>query len=110
MSEGGSISGHLNEFNMVTNQLSSVIVDFDDEFRALLILFSLPESWNDLVMVVINYVSGSNTLKFDHVVDVILRKEMRWKITCETSCNALRKDKVHLKKDYRAPMKQRDGQ
>ena len=46
MSEGGSVADHLNEFNMVTNQLSSVKVDFDDEVRALLILCSLPESWN----------------------------------------------------------------
>jgi hypothetical protein len=38
MLEGGSVVDHLNEFNMVTNQLSSVKVDFDDEVRALLIL------------------------------------------------------------------------
>jgi hypothetical protein len=62
MSEGGSVADHLNEFNTVTNQLSSVKVDFDDEVRALLILCSLPERWNDLVMVVSNSVSGSNTL------------------------------------------------
>jgi hypothetical protein len=43
MSEGGSIEDHLNEFNTVTNQLSYVKVDFDDEVRALLILCSLPE-------------------------------------------------------------------
>jgi hypothetical protein len=42
MSEGGSVADHLNEFNMVTNHLSSVKVDFDDEVRALLILCSLP--------------------------------------------------------------------
>jgi len=35
MSEGGSITDHLNEFNMVTSQLSSVKVNFDDEVRAL---------------------------------------------------------------------------
>ena len=43
---------------MVTNQLSSVKVDFDDEVRALLILCSLSESWNGLVMAVSNSVSG----------------------------------------------------
>ena len=43
MSEGGSVTDHLNEFNTVTNQLSSVSVNFDDEVRALLILCSLPE-------------------------------------------------------------------
>jgi hypothetical protein len=77
MSEGGFVSDHLNEFNMVTNQLSSVKVDFDDEVGALLIMCSLPESWNGLVMVVSNFVYGSNTLKFDDVVGVILREEMR---------------------------------
>ena len=44
MSEGGSIVDHLNEFNTLTNQLSSIKVNFDDEVRALLILCSLLES------------------------------------------------------------------
>ena len=46
MSEGGSVENHLNEFNTVTNQLSSVKVDFDNEVRALLIPCSFPEIWN----------------------------------------------------------------
>jgi hypothetical protein len=69
---------------MVTNQLSSVKVEFDDEVRALIILCSFPGSWNGLVMDVSNFVSGSNTLKFYDVVGVILSEEMRWKITGET--------------------------
>jgi hypothetical protein len=77
MSEGGSVTDHLNDFNMVTNQLISVKVDFNDEVRALLILCSLPERWNGLVMAVSNSVSGSNTLKFDDVVGFILSEEMR---------------------------------
>ena len=44
MSEGGCVANHLNEFNTITNQLSSVKLDFDDELRALLILCSLLES------------------------------------------------------------------
>jgi len=55
-------------------------VDFDDEVRALLILCSLPESWDGLVMTVSNSVSGSNNLKFDDVVGVILSDKMRRKI------------------------------
>jgi hypothetical protein len=62
---------------MVTNQLSYVKVDFDDESRALLILCSLRERWNDLVMAISKSVSISNTLKFDDVVGVILSDEMR---------------------------------
>ena len=50
MSEGGSVAYHLNEFNIVTNKLSYVKVDLDDEVREILILCSLSESWNGLVM------------------------------------------------------------
>jgi len=89
MSEGGSIADHLNDFNTVTSQLSSVGVKFDDEIRALLFLCSLPESWNGLVMAISNSVSGSSTLKFDDVFGAILSKEMRWKSSSETSRNAL---------------------
>ena len=76
MSEGGSIADHLNEFNTVTSQLSSVGVTFDDEVRDLLFLCSLPESWNGLVMDISNSISGSSTLKFDDVVGAILSEEI----------------------------------
>ena len=52
--------------------LQIIKVDFDDEVMALLILCSLKESWNGLVMAVSNSVSSSNTLKFDDIVSVIL--------------------------------------
>ena len=89
MSEAGSVADHLNEFNTVTSQLSSVGVNFDDEFRALLFLCSFLESWNGLVMAISNSVYGSSTLNFDDVVGAILSKEMRRKISSETSGNAL---------------------
>ena len=76
MSEGGYVVDHLNEFNTVTSQLSSVGINFDDEVRALLFLCSLPESWNGLVMAISNSVSRSSTLKFDGVVGAILSEEM----------------------------------
>ena len=41
-SEGGSVVDRLNEFNMITSNLSCLKVNFNDEFRALLIFFSLP--------------------------------------------------------------------
>ena len=72
MAKGGSIVDHLNEFNTITSQLSSVGVNFDEEIRALLILCSLPKRWNSLVMVMSNYVPGSSTLKNDDVIGVIL--------------------------------------
>ena len=41
MVENTLITQHLNEFNTITNQLSSVKIDFDDEIHALIILASL---------------------------------------------------------------------
>ena len=76
ISECGSVVDNLNEFNTLTIQLSSIKVNFDDEFRALLIFCSLPESWNSLVMAVSNSIPSSNNLKFDDVVGVILSEEM----------------------------------
>ena len=34
MVENASVAQHLNEFNTIINQLSSVEIDFDDEIRA----------------------------------------------------------------------------
>ena len=44
MVEGSPMAQHLNEFNTITNQLSFVEIDFDDEIRALIVLASLPNS------------------------------------------------------------------
>ena len=54
MVETASIAQHLNEFNTITNQLSSVEIDFDDEICALIVLASLPNSWEAMRMVVSN--------------------------------------------------------
>ena len=62
MAEGGSIENYLNKLNTITSQLSFVGINFDEEIMALLILCSLPESQNSLVMVVSNSIFGSNTL------------------------------------------------
>jgi hypothetical protein len=99
MLECGSVADHLNEFNMITNQLSSVKVDSDDEVRDLLILCSLPESSNSLVMVVSNSISGSNTLKFDDVVGFILSEEMQRKSIGDTLGNALNMESRGRQKD-----------
>ena len=38
MATNASVAQHLNEFYTITNQLSSVEIDFDDEIRALIVL------------------------------------------------------------------------
>ena len=44
IAENASVAQHLYKFNTITNQLSSVEIDFDDEIRALIVLASLPNS------------------------------------------------------------------
>ena len=60
------VAQHLNEFNTSTNQLSIVGIEFDDEVRALILLASLPNSWEAMRMVVINY-AGKSKLKYDDI-------------------------------------------
>jgi hypothetical protein len=79
MVEGESVEDHSNDFNTITSQLISLNIKSDEEVRDLLILCSLPESWNSLVMAVSNFVFGSNTLKLDDVIGVILSKEIHRK-------------------------------
>ena len=63
---------------------------FEDEIQALLLLSSLLDSWDNLVVVVSSFVSDTNTLKFDDIFGVLPSKEMQRKSTGETSSTALR--------------------
>ncbi|WVZ00646.1 hypothetical protein V8G54_026715 [Vigna mungo] len=56
----------------------SIGIEFDNEVRALILLSSLPESWNAIVTAVSSS-SGSNKLKFDDVRDLILSEEIQRK-------------------------------
>ena len=44
MSEGGSVAVYINKFNMITSQLGSVEINFEDEIKILILMSSLPES------------------------------------------------------------------
>ena len=66
MTEGASVTDHINEFNVITTQLSSVEITFEDEVKALILLSSLPESWSATVTAVSSS-SGSAKLKLDDV-------------------------------------------
>lgn len=75
MVEGGAVAEHLNEFNTVISQLTTVDINFDDEVIALLILSSLLESEDELVMVLRNSL-GSGTLKFNDVMNILLSEKV----------------------------------
>ena len=75
MVEGTPAAQHLNEFNNITNQLSSMEIVFDDEIRALIVLASLPNSCEAMRMAVNNSV-GKSKLKYDDIQDLILSEEV----------------------------------
>ena len=64
--EGTPVAQHLNEFNTITNQLSLVEIEFDDEVRALILLASLPNSWEAIRMAVSNS-TGKSKLKYNDI-------------------------------------------
>ncbi|CAH9109835.1 unnamed protein product [Cuscuta epithymum] len=78
MSEGTCVVDHLNEFNVITTQLSAVEIKFDDEIHALILLSSLPESWNG-TMTAVSASSGKEKLKFDEVRNLVVSEEIRRK-------------------------------
>ena len=84
MAENISITQHLNEFNTITNQLSSIEIDFDDKIHALIVLASLPNSWEAIKMVVSNS-TGKEKLKYNDIRDLILTEEIRRRDASETS-------------------------
>ena len=69
MAEGMLVTQHLNEFNIITNQLSSVEIDFDDEIQALILLASLSNGWEAIRMVVSNFVDKAK-LKYEDIRDL----------------------------------------
>ena len=81
MAEGAAVAKHLNEFNTITNQLSSMEIEFDDEICALIVLASLPNSWEAIRMAVSNS-AGKGKLKYDDIQDLILREEVHKRDAC----------------------------
>ena len=49
MYESASVADHINEFDMMVSQLSSIKINFEDEIKALILIPSLPESWDIVV-------------------------------------------------------------
>ncbi|XP_075494914.1 uncharacterized protein LOC142532523 [Primulina tabacum] len=76
MREDASVAKHINEFNTIVSQLTSVEIKFDDEIRALILLASLPDNWEPMRAAVSNSV-GKRKLQFNDVRDQILAEKVR---------------------------------
>jgi hypothetical protein len=83
MKEGTTIVDHLNTFNTLIVQLTSMEVKFKDEDKAIILLCSLPESWDNLVTSI--SFSSIDVLDYDSIVGALLAEEMRRKSSQETS-------------------------
>ena len=59
LKEGKSIAEHLSEFQDLVNQMVTMKLVIDDELQALLLLSSLPDSWETLVVLLSNSAPNS---------------------------------------------------
>ena len=83
MKEGTNIVDHLNVFNTLIFQLSSMDVKINDEDKAVNLLCTLLESWGQVVSSII--LSTTDTVEFDNLVGALLPEELRKKSIFETS-------------------------
>ena len=83
MKEGMKIENHLNVFNTLIFQLSSMDFKIDDEDKAVNLLCTLPKSSGQVVPSI--SLSTTDTLEFDNVDGALLSEELRKKISLENS-------------------------
>ncbi|MCO5596494.1 hypothetical protein L7F22_050557 [Adiantum nelumboides] len=78
MKEGGTVSGHLNEFNIIFSQLTVQGLNFDEEIKCIFLLCNLPSSWDTFCTAISN--STVNTgLVYNDVVGSLLIEEIKRK-------------------------------
>ena len=80
--EGALFAENLNAFNIITNQLAYVKIILDDEIRDILLMCSMSDSWENLV-VAMSTLATIGTLKFDDVSNNLMNEELRRKSITE---------------------------
>ena len=76
MHEGDSFSAHLHDFNTLISQLVSIGVKFEDDDKAITLLCSLPNSWDNLIVVI---GGGDKELSHETVCAALLSEKTRRK-------------------------------
>jgi hypothetical protein len=83
--DGEDASVHINEFQGFLNQLSLMNLELADKMQALILLSSLPDSWETL-MVSLNNSTSNGKIILKKVKDIILNEEKmrKWTSTYES--------------------------
>ncbi|RDX98858.1 hypothetical protein CR513_18170, partial [Mucuna pruriens] len=76
--EGTSLSDHLNEFQGIIDQMLGMDIKFEDEILGLLLLNSLPESWETFKISITNS-TPNGVVSLQMVKGSVLNEEMRRK-------------------------------
>lgn len=77
MEAGANLMDHMNVFKGLLNQLERVGVKIEEEDRALLLLTSLPDTYDNIVDI---FLYGKDTLKMEEVESTLLSSERRKKV------------------------------
>jgi len=72
MTEEADFNQYLDEFNKITTELDSLEVKIEKEGKALLLLASMPSSFDNIVT---SHLFGKKTLRLDEVVVALLMNE-----------------------------------
>ena len=83
---------HTSSFQGIVNKLVAVKMNIDDEMQASLLISSLPDSWETLVVTVSNF-TPNEILTMESVKDSLLNEEARKKEKSESSARALAHEK-----------------
>jgi hypothetical protein len=85
MKESDSITAHLIDYEGIISQLSAQGMTIDDELKALLLMSSLPPSWETFVTTVCN--ASATAVKYSETTSSILSEDARRKTFVQNSAN-----------------------
>lgn len=74
MEEGGNLMEHMNVFNGLLDQLAKAAVKIEEEDKALLLLTSLPDSYDNLVTTIL---CGKDSVGMEDVESILLSNDKR---------------------------------